>query len=230
MNCCAMSDLHGYLPENLNRCELILICGDICPADNHNIFYQKSWIDSYFIPWVMKQRCERVIIIAGNHDFYFESKKNHIDIEQASNGKLKYLNGEDAYPYKSLSGGIYNIFGTPYCKIFYNWAFMKDDEILHKYYSFIPKGLDILLCHDAPAVCSLGDIHVNNRVVDSVGNKILAQYVLNASPTYCFCGHIHTGKHELTEYEHIKFANVSLRDEKYHIVYKPMYFSIRPTP
>ena len=34
------SDLHGYLPEITKEFDLLLICGDVCPAHDHYYAFQ----------------------------------------------------------------------------------------------------------------------------------------------------------------------------------------------
>ena len=33
-----------------------------------------SWIEDYFIPWCERQKCNKVFLVGGNHDFFFESE------------------------------------------------------------------------------------------------------------------------------------------------------------
>jgi hypothetical protein len=43
----------------------------------------------------------------------------------------------EEYEYLSNEGKIYKVFGTPYCKIFGNWAFMRENETLKEKFSEI---------------------------------------------------------------------------------------------
>ena len=64
---CAMSDLHGYLPE-INACELVLICGDIVPLSAQGSSrYTSRWYKRAFKTWAESLPCDKVIFIAGNH-------------------------------------------------------------------------------------------------------------------------------------------------------------------
>lgn len=47
-----------------------------------------------------------------------------------------------------MSGKIYKVFETLYCKIFGNWAFMCENKTLKEKFSEIPEELDILMNHD----------------------------------------------------------------------------------
>lgn len=54
----------------------------------------------------------------------------------------------------------------------------------------------------------------------------LADEIMRKQPDYCFCGHIHSGNHELQEITGIHLANVSLVGEDYNIHYEPLYLNI----
>lgn len=74
MKVIALSDLHGNLPLIDEDFDLMVICGDICPVFSHDYFFQASWIRYDFINWVNKLNFKdddsRVILVAGNHDFF----------------------------------------------------------------------------------------------------------------------------------------------------------------
>ena len=73
MKLVVLSDIHGDLPEITTECDVVCICGDIVP-----LYYQSSftksveWLKTDFKNWCIDLPCEKVIIIAGNHDFVFE--------------------------------------------------------------------------------------------------------------------------------------------------------------
>src|SRR4051794_28325438 len=69
----ATSDLHGTLPT-IEPCDLLLIAGDICPVDNHELTYQHQWLDGPFRNWLSEcqGKAGAIVGIAGNHDFIFE--------------------------------------------------------------------------------------------------------------------------------------------------------------
>lgn len=69
--------------------------------------------------------------------------------------------------------------------------------------------LNIVISHDAPKLCGLGVIHQRFDREDA-GNPWLADEMLRKHPRYTFCGHIHSGEHELQTLDDMKMANVSL--------------------
>lgn len=219
MRIAVTSDLHGLLPD-IEIVDLVLLCGDVVPLEvQHSIPDSEAWIKNSFIPWAEKQG--QVIMVAGNHDLWFERKpKEYID-EVFRGTNVIYLEN---------SGIIWNdisIFGTPWCHQFGNWSFMGSEDLLETKYSEIPKGLDILISHDSPSLLGLGIIHSGWSVGRDAGNEVLTRAITLKKPRFFFSGHIHSGNHEFQETEDgIKVANVSLVDENYTEYYKPLIFEI----
>lgn len=224
MRICAISDLHGNLPE-IEPCDLLLICGDIMPLSiQFNAILSEQWLKEVFIPWVEEQLVEQVILIAGNHDAFMERKSSKAALI-LNTKKLIYLRNEST-TYISKQGELVTIFGTPYCKQFGNWPFMRSPEILKEKYSKIPENVDILISHDAPQIGEIGTISEGSWSGTEAGNIWLAEEIKRKKPKWCFCGHIHSGSHEITEYNDTKLVNVSLVDENYKPTNKPLYVEI----
>jgi Icc-related predicted phosphoesterase len=239
MKVVAISDLHGNLIDDIPEFDLLLICGDLCPTSCHGRKFQEDWLNQEFVPWLntmpYKDSWSKVIFIAGNHDFFLESKgkdklKMHNMFTMATNGRAVYLHNETTtFQYLGANGiEEYTIFGTPYCKIFGNWAFMRQSESLVTYYDKMPHNADIVITHDAPQLCGLGVIHQSMKQTDA-GNGILASVVMSRKPRYLFCGHIHSGTHNLVTYEETQMANVSILDEFYTPEFKPFEIDITKT-
>lgn len=228
MRIVAMSDLHGSLPRanTFQECEVVFICGDISPLNiqaNHR--KMRKWLVDEFKPWCESLPCNKVIFIAGNHDRALENL-DFMYTQFPKNGKVTYLFHE-LYTYTSKSGKEYEIFGTPYCKLFGNWAFMEIDNQLTKLYSDIPDGIDILLSHDTPF--GYNDIILDNvpwADGSHIGNKPLTMAILEKQPSYVFCGHLHSTDHSMIEINNSKKYNVSIKDEKYNPVYDPLIIEI----
>lgn len=223
MKIAVTSDLHGYLPD-IEECDILCICGDICPASDHSKGFQESWIKDEFISWVKDVPAKSIVFVAGNHDFYFENKSQG-DFEYFPD-KLYYLCNESIdlfYEDRAIK-----IFGTPYCKRFGNWAFMKDYLFLINRYNEIPEKCDIVLSHDAPNIAGLGTILDEDFYAcgENVGNSWLADAILQKRPLYAFCGHIHSGQHEMQRIDDTQMANVSLCNEFYQPVNKVLYVEI----
>lgn len=226
---CALSDLHGtLLPiEDFESCELVCICGDISPLNiqaNHK--KMRKWLINEFKPWCESLPCDKVIFIAGNHDSSFQNL-DFMYTQFPKDEKITYL-FHGNYVYTSRSGKEYSIFGTPYCKLFGNWAFMEIDSKLEELYSNIPENLDILLVHDQ--AFGYGDVLLQEDCVwadgTHIGNKPLAKAILEKQPKYMFTAHLHSTAHDCVEIGTTKRYNVSIKDEKYNLVYKPLIVEV----
>jgi len=233
MRVCLMSDLHGELPEAHDIAEITLICGDIVPLRiQRNIPQSKKWVKTEFLYWAKNWPGERIYFIAGNHDFVFDghwTSSDTIELYTLSDGKVQYMNGEETKHYTSNDGQVYKIYGTPYCHIFGNWAFMREDTLLKMYYDKIPFDCDIVFSHDAADINDLGLVPPNAwhpTSSENAGNKVLAEAIIYKEPKYYFCGHIHEGNHLVTKINNTTMANVSLLNDQYRMVYEPLYLDI----
>lgn len=231
MKICVTSDLHGILPKIEEPCEVVLICGDIMPLRmQRNIPQSEKWLKTTFAEWVNNLPCESVIMVGGNHDFalanmYRQPLKISSILSNPTNGKLELLDNEETSVI-SKDGKIYSIWGTPYCKIFGNWAYMYEPETLIKAYESMPQYCDIIISHDAPRLLGLGEIHEGAWAGKDAGNTWLADEIMRKQPKHCFCGHIHSGCHGIQEFNGMKFSNVSLVNEDYVVSYKPLYLNV----
>ena len=226
MKICAISDLHGYLPE-LKPCELVLICGDSVPLEYQASSKKtKKWYDTTFRKWAGELPCDKVLFIAGNHELHFPGKKIIYESLFSKDDKITYLCHSE-YIHKSKDGKEYKIFGTPYCKQFMNWAFIYPDEELEKIFKNIPNDLDILISHDNPY--GYGDIVLQEcpwADGSHIGNIPLAKAIEEKQPKYQFNGHLHSCEHSLIMIGNTKHYNCSIKDEQYNPVYEPLYLNI----
>lgn len=231
MNIIASSDFHGQLPYIKEKFDLFLVPGDVCPAHDHYYSFQKEWLMTTFAEWVktlpFANPWSKVILTPGNHDFGLErmTRAELTELEMKCEGRLKILR-HDMYEFEfPVSDGIdsLTIFGTPYCSIFGNWAFMINDEALDKKFSQIPEGVDILMSHDSPNIGKLGAILEGPWKNDDTGNAVLAKHIERVHPKLFVSGHFHSGNHELqTIFDGVKAANVSYVNEGYYPAYQPL--------
>lgn len=219
----AISDLHGYVPTIEQPFDILLICGDICPAHDHYYNFQKEWFEDTFIPWVnelpYKDEFSKVIMTWGNHDFVGErGNATMIQIWEAmTNQRLTILkNCATSIEYLGENGvKTLTVGGTPYCKVFGFWAFMVTDEVLVKKYNMLPKSLDVVISHDSPSINELGMIRDGFNAGVDAGNKILDEWIVENTPKYLFSGHIHSGNHSFEKIGETWMANVSMVNERY---------------
>jgi hypothetical protein len=196
------------------------------------------WLSTEFVKWVMelpfKDSTSRVVFIGGNHDAFLDEEPNpnrgdyssiYTDIIKPCGGRLVYLE-DDEYIFKNTDGETLKIYGTPWCKIFGNWWFMRNDQFLEKAYDAIPEDLDILLTHDSPAIPPYGFITEGPWAGTDAGNKILAKYIKLKKPRYAFAGHIHSSPGELKEIDGVKMCCLSIMNEDYNPVHPIHVFKI----
>ena len=227
MRICAISDIHGDLPE-LPRAEVVCISGDFSPLKIQTSYpYMMIWCRTEFIPWMLNLDCERVIFIAGNHDFCCENPNWFDDfydnVKEANGGedteKIVYLENE-SYLYKGK-----RFFGCPYSSI-PGWAFSTKTGDKNGYRAIEP-DVDVLLVHQAPKLNNLGTSNIGSASERDFGSKSLLKVIQDRKPKLVLCGHIHTGSHKLNIDEHgIQYYNVSIKNESYRIAYDPLIINI----
>ena len=232
--CGAISDMHGFL-DNINlkpELDYLFIGGDIVPLKIQNYSKEsEQWIKNTFIPWLNSLKIkERIIIVAGNHDWYFE---RHPEVV-----KRLLTNDENRTTY--LENEVWEddnikIYGTPLCKIFGFWAFMKHYQIQNKIFNEVSDDIfqntdktSIILSHDSAYGAS--DILLQEDCVwrdgKHIGNTELRALVERTSPKYHLHGHLHSTNHEAEYIGQTETRCVSLLDENYEVSYEPYYFEI----
>lgn len=214
MRCYATSDLHGSLPE-VPTCDLLLIAGDICPNDSHNLDYQLAWLETVFASWLRKVPAKRIVGIAGNHDFVFDRAPREVDRLRLD---WTYLEDE-----MTLVDGL-RIYGTPWVPNLPRWAFHggTDNRVQPATIDAIPEGVDVLMSHGP--MHGYGDkIHDHFVGPFSVGDKTMAAAMPRLKPKAFVCGHIHEGhghyRHD--DIEHGVF-NVAHNNVHYEPVHPPV--------
>ena len=231
MKIIAISDLHGYLPK-LPLCDVVCIAGDILPLEyQNNTVKSISWFLQDFVPWTNYLPCNKVIFIAGNHDFLFEDllKNNKLDWEieellltsHLDSTNIKYL-CDSEYVYNGIK-----FYGTPWIPDLYRWAFYADSNKLKEKFKQIPLDTDILITHTPPKIDNCGTVLAYNwNNGKDFGCLELAEEYSRINPKYHIFGHVHSGDHNITNYNNSKLINVSLKDENYNVFYEPFIFEI----
>lgn len=222
MKICGISDMHGQYDFKIEPCDAVMICGDIIPLTiQRNAEGSEKWLKKHFIPWCNNLPCEKVIFVAGNHDFYLEWHPYRAKEMFEDQDKIVYLDCE-AYEY---NGKI--IYGTPWCKPFYNWAFMETTEKSDERYKDV-EHIDILLCHDAPYGTSDILLQKDCPWADGshIGNQAITNLIERTKPSLVLHGHLHSTNREAEYIGETKVHNVSLLNEQYKMVYEPLYFEI----
>lgn len=242
MKVLAISDLHGYLPEIKDRVDVVVIAGDIV-----DLYYQSSinksiaWFSREFVPWALNLNCERVIIIAGNHDFFFQrlvenyyqkrvvmyddpkEQRNYIE-----SGSAMVVSDELLLPKKivylqdtSYRFGGKLFYGTPWCPDLSRWAFYKSPMDLKDAFSRIPEGVDVLITHSPGKHVNDTGVSLQRPDKPEYGSSELTEVIdaMENKPKWWFTGHVHSGTHIVTDYKGVNVVNVSVKDENYDPVY-----------
>lgn len=169
--------------------ELVLPPGDIaiCCGD---ISYRGTYSEvKNFMDWFSKQPHKYKIMIAGNHDFWFEPghRRNYAlpkgeDPRDIVPDNIIYIEDETV-----IVEGI-KIFGSPWTPWFHDWAFngMRGEE-MQKHWDLIEEGTDIIISHGPPANTYLDRCNSG----DKVGCANLARTIADIQPKICAFGHIH---------------------------------------
>lgn len=222
MKICAISDLHGNLNVSIDPVEVLFICGDIVPTYiqmNHH--KSRKWIKDIFIQWINRQPVEKVFLVGGNHDFCLQNEEKSKAL--FSNTKITILYNEH-FRYIDLTNKDWMIYGSPLCHIYGNWAFMEDPKYELEKFSLMPKDCDIVITHDAPFGVSDICLQLNNQT--NIGNPELTQAIKEKQPKLLLHGHLHSSNHNIEKLENTSIYNVSLLDENYKMIYKPLYLEL----
>ena len=223
MRVTAISDLHGYLPE-IEDTDLLLITGDWSPLEiQTNYLAMKEWFSDVFIQWMKDVPADKIIFIAGNHDFicdptfmypycFIEHILEPVLRKNKLTKKIKYINCTSTI-YKK-----YRIHGNPYVEGCRGWAYSNAQ--LLGVYNTIPH-CDILITHQPPLFNSVGATIVDNQHYD-FGSFNLLQAITRAKPLYHFFGHVHEGNHNPSKYDSTTLYNCALKNEEYNVAFKPV--------
>ncbi len=209
-----ISDIHGHFPE-VEPCDLFLIGGDLQDGFIYEMHDSIAWLDKYFRAWVKSIPAERVIYVAGNHDFSFEKERHKIDNLYLPG---RYLEDEGT----EFKG--YKIWGSPWQPRFGNWAFNADEDELWRRFDRIPLDTEILVTHGPPR--NILDKTDERYGGDHVGSRALLEktWKLPELKLHVF-GHIHPARGQtfLTE---CHFVNATHVDSNYQGVYPPIYLEL----
>lgn len=168
-----------------------------------------------FLNWYTTLPFKYKILIAGNHDFYFERNEEEIKDLLKSYPNIIYLNDTGIR--------IDNIlfWGSPVQPWFYDWAFNKRGSEILEHWDKIPKDVNVLITHGP-----IKGILDENRQGDKVGCQFLSEKIKDFTDLKLHvCGHIHEGYGRL-ENEKTIFINASLLNYKYYMTNTPIEVKI----
>lgn len=227
MKILAMSDQHGHLPA-VPPCDLLIVAGDQCPdvigglAARVDASRQRSWFENEWLPWRYAQPVGTCVVTWGNHDFCGIRYENFTD---QMGDKLTHIVSDNTVEACGLL-----VYMTPWSNTFMKWAFMRDPDVLARYYANIPTGIDILVSHQPPmgygSQCVYRDLRDGVTKTEHVGSiELLAEIDLKR-PRAVVCGHVHSG-FGTYDCNGIPVYNVSVVDEGYSLVHPPTLVELR---
>jgi Icc-related predicted phosphoesterase len=193
MKILAISDLHTlyrtFDTSNWNA-DMIICAGDMTNGKETQI------ID--FLEWLSSLKIKHKIIVAGNHDWYFQEIGYESAFRLCNKYNIIYLENTSC----TIEG--INFFGSPYSNMFHNWAFMSSEKDLSKIYSKIPDNTNVIISHGPPKGildCTYNTLNVGSS---SLINKIKKLKELKI----VIFGHIHEDRGHVNK-NNIDFYNVS---------------------
>ncbi len=200
-----ISDTHGEhshldLPEG----EMIIHAGDVSSRGTEDEVRN-------FLQWYSSLNFKYKILIAGNHDFFFEHETDET-IQSVIPDNIIYLNDSGI-----RIEGIH-IWGSPVQPRFFDWAFNRDrGEDINRHWQLLPDNVDILITHGPPS--GILDQTVRG---ESVGCEMLLEKIkqLERLKIHVF-GHIHEA-YGIEERMGIRFINASILDVRYRLSHQPI--------
>jgi Icc-related predicted phosphoesterase len=212
MKIVGVSDLHGILPV-IPPCDLLLIGGDICPLEDHDVHFQAEWLDTAFRRWLMNVPARKIVGVAGNHDLIWERDPDLVPNDLP----WTYLQ-DSGCQWEGL-----NIWGSPWQPWFFDWAFnLYEDQLQHKW-ALIPDHTDILVLHGPPYL--YGDGAGRGSSVEHTGSRSLLERIEQIRPKVVIFGHIHEARGQWL-LGTTKLANVSIVNSSYCAVHAPWEFEL----
>lgn len=189
MRICAISDTHGqHRKINVPKCDVFVFAGDMSFFDSS----LKQYVD--FNDWLGTLPCLYKIVVAGNHDEFFEKKP--LQARSVMTNCI-YLQDEEV-----VIDGV-KFYGSPHSPVFYDWAFnLPRGKRLAEKWAMIPDDTDILITHTAPhQICDwAGGINV--------GCEELQKRVFEVKPKLHVFGHIHESRGKIEKHGFTTFFNV----------------------
>lgn len=168
-----------------------------------------------FNEWLATLPHQRIIVIAGNHDWAFQETP---ELVRSALTNAIYL--EDS----GIEIDGIRFWGSPWTPTFMDWAFMLDrGEPLYQKWKLIPDNTDVLITHGPPR--GIGDLVDLGCKTQNVGCIHLSDRVAQLSLKAHIFGHIHEGYGEYQR-GNTRLINASTCDARYEPKNPPIVFDL----
>jgi len=205
---CCISDTHMLHDEieDMPDADILIHSGDFCRVgEEREVKEFNRWLGT------LKDKYNHIVVIAGNHDKFFESNPEEAEAIMTN---CTYLMDSSV----EING--FKIYGSPWQPWFYGWAFNVPRMIIHKKWEKIPSDTDILITH-GPAHGYGGRTNGG----DEAGCKSLLEKIEEVKPLLHICGHIHEG-YGMYQNENTTFINASTCNVRYKPWNKPVIIEV----
>lgn len=166
-----------------------------------------------FLDWYAEQDYSHLILIAGNHDFCFESNPGLL-ADECKQRSIILLN--DSGYLAEVDDQKIKVWGSPVQPRFHDWAFNRDrGEDIRRHWDIIPTNTEILITHGPPANI-LDEVSILGcNLINNVGCKDLLEKIKQTDVKLHVFGHIHEGRG--FHYEGpVTYVNASSLDRMYY--------------
>lgn len=244
------SDTHGihedwYELQNISNpdimsefisADIMIFAGDMSNIGTYN------QCESFFRWYDNIKTSAKKIVIAGNHDFFFDKSigsfytrdfnelQRFAKILQIEKLLAKY---DNIYYLEDNSVTLHGIkiWGSPWTLPFRNWAFMADENLLKTYIDKIAEDTDILVTH-GPAFGRLDKATQQQMSYDgkiNLGSTTVRKAIDKIKPKLHISGHIHSnyGMYPTIDIpEETIFVNASSLTEEYEPLNPPIIIEV----
>lgn len=164
-----------------------------------------------FNDWLGTLPHKHKIVIAGNHDKLLQTYHKE-NIQKAITNAV-YLENDTC----TIEDTVF--WGSPVTPRFGDWFFMHERGAdIQTVWDMIPDNTDVIITHGPPY--GIRD-EVSFPTCEKVGCSNLLKTVQRIKPKTHIFGHIHAG-HGVTKHNGTIYANASVMDEEYKVVYAPL--------
>jgi predicted phosphohydrolase len=185
--------------------DLLLVAGD---TTRRGSLAELDEVDA----WLGSLPHPHKVLIAGNHDFAFETEP---EAARARVRHATYLQDEE------LTVGGLRIWGSPWQPVFFDWAFnLPRGAPLREKWDLVPPGIDVLLTHGPPRGILDRTAHG-----EDVGDDDLLAAVRRVRPRLHVFGHIHESRGTLLR-DGVTFVNAACCDLRYRPTQAPIVIDL----